>query len=152
MLDPQQRGLQVREAEAMATISIVAPVPIRSPKANDLMTPVPVSRIEEKRPEMVDRMRRMPAETAEMMAITKVATTKHLFPLRAPPMARPPEMKKKTEVQIPVATDKLSTTKFVISIPREIKPKIMWMMPSTVAALTLYASLMFTFSLAAWTM
>jgi len=67
-------------------------------------------------------------------------------------MARPPEMKKKTEVQIPVATDKLSTTKFVISIPREIKPKMMWMMPSTVAALTLYASLMFTFSLAAWAM
>jgi len=86
LLDPQQRGLQVREAEAMATISIVAPDPISSPKANDLMTPVPVSRIEEKRPEMVDRMRRMPAETAEMMAITKVAATKHLFPLRAPPM------------------------------------------------------------------
>merc|ERR1719266_2717666 len=98
---------------------------------------------------MLDRIRRMPAETAEMMAITKVATTKHLFPLRAPPMARPPEMKKKTEVQIPVATLPLpSTTKFVISIPREIKPKIMWMMPSTAATLTLYASLMFTFSLA----
>merc|ERR1711953_192603 len=131
----------------MAMISIVAPVPISRPKANGAMLYLKlVTR------RMLDMIRRMPAETAEMMAITKVATTKHLFPLRAPPMARPPEMKKKTEVQIPVATDKLSTTKFVISIPREIKPKMMWMMPSTVAALTLYASLMFTFSLAAWTM
>ena len=45
---------------------------------------------------------RLPATRAEMMDITRVATTRHLFPLRAPPMARPPEIKKRTAVHIPM--------------------------------------------------
>ena len=49
-----------------------------------------------------DKIMRNIAATAEMIDITMVATTRHLFPVCAPPMARPPEMKKRTEVQIPV--------------------------------------------------
>ena len=97
-------------------------------------------------------MSRMPAETAEMMAITMVATTRHLFPLRAPPMASPPETKKKTEVQIPVAKANCSLTMPAMSEPRAMRPQMMWMTPRAVAALMLYTSLMFTLSLGAWMM
>ena len=80
-------------------------------------------------------MRRMPAETAEMMAITMVATTRHSFPLCAPPMANPPEMKKKTEVQIPVPKGKLLlVTKPAISTTKAMNPQTMWIMPRAVAA------------------
>jgi len=46
-------------------------------------------------------MRRTPAQTAEMMAMTMVATTRPFFPLCAPNMARPPEVKKNIEDQTP---------------------------------------------------
>merc|ERR1719361_2824345 len=56
------------------------------------------------------------------------------------------------EVQIPVAKAKLLVTMPAMSEPRAMKPQMMWIMPSAVAALILYASLMSTFSLGAWMM
>ena len=44
---------------------------------------------------------RVLAMMAEKMAITRVATTRHLLPLRAPPMASPPVVMKKTAARMP---------------------------------------------------
>jgi hypothetical protein len=41
------------------------------------------------------------AMMAEKMAITRVATTRHLLPLCAPPMASPPVMMKNTAASMP---------------------------------------------------
>ena len=68
-------------------------------------------------------MRRMPALTAEMIAMTMVATTRHRFPEQAPPMARLPEMKKKTDVQMPVATGMWPLKILVMSAERVITPQ-----------------------------
>ena len=85
-------------------------------------------------------MRRTPAQTAEMMAMTMVATTRHFLPLIAPPMASPPEMKKNTEDQIPAPTVKRGPereTTTSISQENAMIPQMIWAMPSTVVALTL---------------
>ena len=46
---------------------------------------------------------RVLAMMAEKMAITRVATTRHLLPLRAPPMASPPVVMKNTAAKMPEA-------------------------------------------------
>ena len=86
---------------------------------------------------MAEKISWFPARIAEMIDITMVATTRHLLLLCAPPMARPPEIKKRTEVQIPVPILNLekSLSKKALSAPREMTPQMMWRTPSTVAAL-----------------
>ena len=64
---------------------------------------------------MGDAMRRPPAQTAEMMLIIMVDTTRHLLPLRAPPMLSPPETTKNTDVQIPAPIEKLRGLPFNIT-------------------------------------
>ena len=51
--------------------------------------------------EMPLMMIRMQAMMAEKMAITRVATTRHLLPLCAPPMASPPVVMKNTAASMP---------------------------------------------------
>ena len=46
---------------------------------------------------------RVLAMMAEKMAITRVATTRHLLPLRAPPIVSPPVVMKNTEANVPGA-------------------------------------------------
>ena len=53
--------------------------------------------------EMPAKLSRVQAMMAEKMAITRVATTRHLLPLRAPPMASPPVVMKNTEANVPGA-------------------------------------------------
>ena len=51
--------------------------------------------------EMPDRVIRMQAMMAERMAITRVATTRHLLPLRAPTMESPPVVMNNTAARMP---------------------------------------------------
>ena len=53
--------------------------------------------------EMPARLSRVQAMMAEKMAITRVATTRHLLPLRAPPIVSPPVVMKNTEANMPAA-------------------------------------------------
>ena len=53
--------------------------------------------------EMPFRLSMVEARPAEKMAITRVATTRHLLPLRAPPMVIPPVVMKNTEANMPGA-------------------------------------------------
>ena len=68
--------------------------------APSITTPMAIGSTE--RVGMLKMQRRTPTLTAEMTDITSVATTRYLFPERAPPIASPPQMKKTGEVQIPV--------------------------------------------------
>jgi len=119
----------VRQVEAQAMNSIITPTAIRSTQPNT------VAMSSAKKTEA--EVRRMTAQTVEKMDITNEANTKQLFPLRAPPMATPPDTAKKTKVKI-LMTNPIKSPQPAMPEPRAMKPQIMWITPSAVAALMLY--------------
>ena len=85
--------------------------------------------------EMPGLMRRKPAETAELIDITMEAAINHLFLLSFALMVNTPEKKKRVKVQMP--NEKMLSFPWgpIIQIARAMIPQMIWMTPSTVAAL-----------------
>merc|ERR1719300_836400 len=91
-------------------------------------------------------LRRTPAAIAEKIDITIVDMTKQLLIFLLLHTLRPPEMKKKTEVHIPVPMTETpclppnsnSSTKRATCDPKAISPQMIWSTPITCTDLDLY--------------
>ena len=97
LVDGQHKGWEVSEARS----SMKAPTATNHQCHPALGCGSSVETDEGPKEERHNKERASRAARTDMMDIAIVATNRHLFPHRAPPKARPPETKKKTEVPIP---------------------------------------------------
>lgn len=92
--------------------------------------------------EKLEMRRRRKAAKVDMIANTRVDTTKRLVVLRAPAIARQPDAMKKTELQIPAARGMFAPHMIpIVFAAKAVKPQMMWTIPNTAATFAEYASL-----------